>query len=100
MRRFEGSVEERFEKALGTMDHGFILAPIPGSGCHGAREKLLPLVQAMHREASQLAVTADQRIIASYFLFEVEERTLGHEEAVRNSTARRKELDQMRKERR
>jgi hypothetical protein len=98
MRRFDGSVEERFEKALGILDHGLILAPIPGSGCDGAREKLLPLVQAMHREASQLAVTIDQRTIASYFLFELEERTLGHEVAVKNSEARRRELEKMRKE--
>ena len=89
MLRFEGSVEERFRKKLSL--------PIAGSDCDGAEDKLLPLARAMLDEASQLAATTEQRMVASTLLFEVESTTLGREAAEKNARARYQELDKLRK---
>jgi len=89
MQKFEGSVEDRFRQKL--------FLPIAGSDCDGAGDKLLPLARAMLEEASQLGVTAEQRMVVSHLLFVVESTTLGHEAAVKNAQAREEELAKLRK---
>ena len=89
MLKFEESVEDRFRKIL--------FLPIAGSDCDGAGNKLLPLAQAMHEDASQLGVTTEQRMVVSLLLFEVETTTLGYEVALKNAQARGRELDKSRK---
>jgi len=91
LRRFEGSVDERFETEL--------RLPMPGSDCDGYFEKQLPLARAMHQEASTIATSYEQRLRASMLQFELERRTLGDTVAKKHWDSRLGELKKSHKER-